>query len=340
MTAKELQKRNEKSQHLRVVQVDDQTYYVESSEGKICYRVSSEGDRQVCSCVDFSRGIKSDSAFRCKHIISVYNSIPNGEIQNGKVLERVKPKLDERWITTIEGKEFVKYPGLLDLGHQKGISQIEVEVVQLPTAENGHFAVCKATVVSKVGESFVDIGDANPGNCSSKVSKHILRMASTRAIARALRSFTNIGLTSVEECDFSDVTGNGSESTRQRVSKQSDKHPRVNPKAKEPADTTPAVTGNNPNAGNGGNGTKSSKKPTEPMEPKAPEPTPETAKTQSPSLPTMSEAQKRAIYNLSRRRGISVEELGKMAFEAYGMELEHLSSKDASSFIRNLQQAA
>jgi hypothetical protein len=54
----------------------------------------------------------------------------------------------------------------------------------------------------------------------------------------------------------------------------------------------------------------------------------------------MSEAQKRAIYNLSRRRGISVEELGKMAFEAYGLELEHLSSKDASSFIRNLQQAA
>ena len=31
MTAKELQKRNEKSQHLRVVQVDDETFYVESS---------------------------------------------------------------------------------------------------------------------------------------------------------------------------------------------------------------------------------------------------------------------------------------------------------------------
>ena len=57
-------------------------------------------------------------------------------------------------------------------------------------------------------------------------------------------------------------------------------------------------------------------------------------------MPTMSEAQKRAIYNLSRRRGISVEELGKMALEAYGVELEHLTTKDASSFIRNLQQAA
>ena len=56
--------------------------------------------------------------------------------------------------------------------------------------------------------------------------------------------------------------------------------------------------------------------------------------------PRMSEAQKRAIYNLSRRRGISVEDLEKMALESYGSELETLTSKDASTFIRNLQQAA
>ena len=56
--------------------------------------------------------------------------------------------------------------------------------------------------------------------------------------------------------------------------------------------------------------------------------------------PKMSPAQKRAIYNLSRRRGISVEELEKMALDAYGVELESLNSKDASGFIRNLQQAA
>jgi hypothetical protein len=62
MTAKELQKRNERSQALRVVQVDDDTFYVESSEGKICYRVSFEGDKQVCQCGDFAKGIKSDSA--------------------------------------------------------------------------------------------------------------------------------------------------------------------------------------------------------------------------------------------------------------------------------------
>jgi hypothetical protein len=56
--------------------------------------------------------------------------------------------------------------------------------------------------------------------------------------------------------------------------------------------------------------------------------------------PMMSEAQKRAVWNLSRRRGISVEELQRMVTESYGVELEHLSSRDASSFIRNLQQAS
>jgi hypothetical protein len=338
MTTKELQKRNEKSQHLRVVQIDEQTYYVESSEGKICYRVSFEVDKQVCTCGDYTRGIKTDSGFRCKHIISVYNSIPNGEVHHGQILEKVKPKLDERWITTIEGREFVKYPGLLDLGHQKGISQIEVEVVQLPTAENGQFAVCKATVISKTGDSFTDIGDANPQNCNSKVSRALLRMASTRAIARALRSFTNIGMTCWEEIsDLNDIADGHNGNSKAKGIKQTEKRPSVNSKVKNPEATAPTTASTEPNAGNGGNGTKASKKPTEP---KAPEPTPESTKTQSPSLPTMSEAQKRAIYNLSRRRGISVEDLGKMALESYGVELGVLSSKDASSFIRNLQQAA
>jgi len=342
MTAKELQKRNEKSQHLRVVQVDDVTFYVESSEGKICYRVSFEDEKQVCTCGDYSRGIKSDPNFKCKHIISVYNCIPAGEVQHGHLLERAKPKLNERFIIKIENKDFVQYAGLLDLGHQKGISQIEVDPIQLPTQDNGNFAICKATVISRTGDSFTDIGDANPQNCNSKVSRHLLRMASTRAIARALRSFTNIGMTCLEELsDLNDIAdGNNGNSKFKGISKQSDKRPRSNPKPTDSAETTPAPASTDPNAGNGGNGTKSSKKPTEPKEPTQQELNPPSTKTQSPSVPTMSEAQKRAIYNLSRRRGISVEDLGKMAFESYGVELGALSSKDASSFIRNLQQAA
>ena len=63
-------------------------------------------------------------------------------------------------------------------------------------------------------------------------------------------------------------------------------------------------------------------------------------KTKTDIPPVMSEAQRRAVYNLSRRRGISVDELEKMAQNAYGVSLEKLTASDASSFIRQLQQSA
>jgi hypothetical protein len=168
MTAQELQKRNERARKLRVIQVDDDVFYVESSEGKICYKVVVTEDEGVqCTCGDFARNIKNDPNFRCKHILAVGSCMPGGDYETAQFLERRKPKLDERFITEIEGKEFVTYPGLLDLGHQKGILKIEVDPVQFPTKENGNFAICKALVVSKTGETFTDVGDANPTNCNS-----------------------------------------------------------------------------------------------------------------------------------------------------------------------------
>jgi len=63
-------------------------------------------------------------------------------------------------------------------------------------------------------------------------------------------------------------------------------------------------------------------------------------KTKTDNIPLMSEAQKNAIYNLSRRRNISVEELEELARKTFNMTLENLSSADASQFIRTLQQAS
>jgi hypothetical protein len=245
------------------------------------------------------------------------NTIPTGQMEKGCFLEKRQPKLDERWIIEIDKNQFVKYAGLLDYAHQIGISSIEVEPLQLPTKENGNFAICKATAVSKLGESFTDIGDANPTNCNAKVAKHLLRLASTRAIARALRSFTNVGLTALEELgDLNDVIGKGEAKVKPTATRK------VAKKAKELA-------------------AKLKPEPKEPMEPKAEMPKPPPTKETAPSdKPKMSEAQKRAIYNLSRRRGISVEDLETRAMETYGLELEDLSTADASSFIRNLQQAA
>jgi len=63
-------------------------------------------------------------------------------------------------------------------------------------------------------------------------------------------------------------------------------------------------------------------------------------KTKQETTPKISSAQANAIANLSRRRGISVEDLEKMSTDAFGVKVEHLSQKDASSLIRQLQQSA
>jgi hypothetical protein len=56
--------------------------------------------------------------------------------------------------------------------------------------------------------------------------------------------------------------------------------------------------------------------------------------------PKMSVAQNRALMNLSRRRGISVDELENMSKEMFNSKVENLSTSDAASFIRSLQQSA
>ncbi len=320
MTAKELQQRNEKAGNLRVLQTEDGQFFVESGEGKILYNVTETDDGDTCTCGDYAKNIKRDPDFRCKHILAVFNAVPKHEVDGAVFLEQV-PKLDERWITKIEGKEFVKYPGLLDLAHQHGLSSIEVNIVQMPTKDNGNFAVCRATVMSKIGETFIDIGDANPGNCSSKVSKHLLRLASTRSIARALRSYVNIGLTAIEElADFNDAIPEAAQPPRSKSKpKAAKKSAAKAPKQALNKATTSAESSNTRN-----------------QTPK----TESTGKSEPNAQPKMSEAQKRAIYNLSRRRGISVEQLEQMVSNAYQCELESLTSSDASGFIRQLQQAA
>jgi len=333
MTAQEIQKRNERAQQLKVLQVSDTIFYVESAEGKICYKVIFSDQEVSCTCGDFARNGKTDPSFRCKHILAILNTEP-GQMFKTDFLEKKRPKLDERFITRIEGNEFVKYPGLLDLGHQKGLLKILVDITQIPTKENGHFAICKAEVVSKTGETFIDVGDASPDNCSSRVAKHLLRMASTRSIARALRSFTNIGMTCLEElADFKDVIGDQVPKTkpaqRRKPAGKSENKGNGKQKAKTPDQTKEKDQQTKPPA-----------QKAKPPEQKKQKPVKDKDEPDQTEAPRMSEAQKRAVFNLSRRRGISVEELEKMVGETYSTSIEDLSSKDASAFIRTLQQAA
>lgn len=105
----------------------------------------------------------------------------------------------EKFIVNIDGRSYVTYEGLLDLAHSIGLSSIDVEIIQVPSNENNMLAICKATAVTKDGDSFVDVGDASPLSVKSAFAPHIIRMASTRAKARALRDLTNVGITALEE---------------------------------------------------------------------------------------------------------------------------------------------
>ena len=201
-----------------------------------------------CTCADFTRNSKKDPNFQCKHILSVLNCVPTGDVESAQYLERKKPKLDERWIIEIEGNRFVKYSGLLEYAHALGIAQIEVTPIQLPNKDNEQFAICKATVISNDGRSFVDLGDASKLNTSARVSKHLLRMASTRSLARALRLFTGVGLTVLEElADPNDGMGSESkEGTKPKSKKQYGNKSRaakpVKPKTKSSQSSTPPKT--------------------------------------------------------------------------------------------------
>ncbi len=336
MTSSEALKRSEKSQNLKVFHLTDSPwYYVESEEGKICYKVSfvSETD-YFCNCADFAKGFKNDATFKCKHLIAVMNSITDGDAEHIHYLERWRPKLDESYVKKIDDKDFVLYAGLLDVAHQKNLISVDVELIQFPSDDNKQTAICKATVKTFDGKTFSDIGDANPQNCNSKVAKHLIRMASTRSKARAFRDCDNIGLTALEELgDLNEVIGNKPHAHAPSDNVKAFVKPIIKSVPVIAAEPVPAIVKETPVAsdtktrktkaakpGNGnGNGN---------------------GETKQEKVHLMSEAQKSALYNLSRRRGISTMDIESRCMEKYGVSVEQLTSNNAGEFIRYLQAAS
>ena len=96
------------------------------------------------------------------------------------------------------GKDYVLYAGLLDEAHQQGLKAIRTQLVQAPTAQNGQVAICLAEVITERG-SFTGLGDASPDNVSRAMANALIRLAETRAKARALRDAINVSMVAVEE---------------------------------------------------------------------------------------------------------------------------------------------
>ncbi len=126
-------------------------------------------------------------------------------------------KIDERFIVELQGKQFVTYEGLLDLAHQMKLNSIKTEIVQFPTQQNNNQCIMKAIAITEDGKHFEGYGDADSGNVNRMIAKHLIRMAETRAKARALRDLTNVGMTAVEELgDDEEIRSSGSKKANTR----------------------------------------------------------------------------------------------------------------------------
>lgn len=108
-------------------------------------------------------------------------------------------ELNKEFVVDLKGKEFVTFNGLMDLAHQMKLKSITTELIQVPNEDNGNQCIMKAVATTEDGKVFEGYGDADPTNVNRMIARHLIRMAETRAKARALRDLTNVGMTAIEE---------------------------------------------------------------------------------------------------------------------------------------------
>lgn len=125
-------------------------------------------------------------------------------MKNGNLVTTIEIK--DRHGRVVDTKEVVTYAGLLNRATQDNLKKVYTELIQLPSEANEMTAICMAEVVTDKGV-FRDYGDANPENVSSMIVPHIIRMASTRAKARAFRDAVNIGVVALEELGAEYLSG-------------------------------------------------------------------------------------------------------------------------------------
>ena len=141
-------------------------------------------------------------------------------------------------------KEIIAYAEILKLAHEEGLKSIETELLLQPSEENGRHCIVKATVETERGR-YEGLGDADPGNVEDFLAPHLIRVAETRAKARALRDAVNIGVVSLEELDGvgparTSNPGPGADPQRNQPARPA--APPTRPRSKTPSQ--PAKTGN------------------------------------------------------------------------------------------------
>ena len=104
----------------------------------------------------------------------------------------------ERFVRNLQGRDYILYGGVLQLARERGLRRISTSIVQLPSKENSMYAVVEAEIETSDG-IFRELGDASPESVARSIQPHLLRMAATRAKARAMRDAVGIDMVALEE---------------------------------------------------------------------------------------------------------------------------------------------
>lgn len=363
MTSIELAKRQEKALPLKVFQVADDRFYVENSTGKICYKVSVNGSGKSCTCADFISNKAKDPEFLCKHLIAALNS--NGDCQ------RIGP-------VQYAGEQFHESKGHLGVyqaisGVQMALAKLGIEKVQENKFDKYKFrgiddiynalspllAKNKLCILPRVINRTVEERKSQKGGAlfyvtveaefdfvaASDGSKHTVKIfgeamdRSDKATNKAMSSaykyacFQTFCIPTEGDNDADFTTHNVKEKSEESVTAEQPKpKPGQKPQAKK--EEKPK---------------QESKVAPEPKNDSKTKSKEISAKTETSNKTnsstgkgngTMSPAQQKAIENLAKRRGINDGALEEMSQKQYSVSFNQLPSKEASAFIRYLQQAA
>jgi hypothetical protein len=152
-------------------------------------------------------------------------------------------KADQQLVRTVDvhdrvgnvvgSKDVVLYAGLLNQAHEEGLLKVCTSILQIPTEENGRLAIVKAEVQTAKG-LFEAVGDACPENVDEFLVPHLIRVAETRAKARALRDAVNVGVVSFEELDGVSLNRDSSPGLGAPTPARSPRHTRIGNGAARP----------------------------------------------------------------------------------------------------------
>jgi len=135
--------------------------------------------------------------------------------------------IDPKHMMKFQDKDYVLFVGLLNEAHEQGLKSIETELLKLPTKEDP-VAVVRATVTTEKG-AFTGHGDAAPNSVNSRIIPAIIRMAETRAVGRAMRWATNIGITMYEELAEEEKAGAKQSMVEKRTEAYNEKRDEIIP---------------------------------------------------------------------------------------------------------------